>query len=950
MKKIDLKSTLEERVQSTEWTDQNTWNVLDRIRAAGKTTEKRRRSFLLPAAALVILALCIGITSMVNPGTPDRIRESAQTVQPLALAPSGEEIVLGKLKAACPGIAENLKPVNAECTEQGVRIRIVSALVRDHSSWMLWTLEDLEGNRINETTADILADFNNVGELEEYGYYFTHYSAEENKLVILEELRYSAMNDPEDGMYSFRVKDLYAHESETVDLKPLLEQYGNSSEGIEPPETAAALSGSGLKVLDYTKPLDISLSSRGKLLLTGIGWIGSELHVQIHEADPAFCDIDGQSISRLVSVGIFNASGQGVYFDRRDGSPFEWTDPENPWDRWQEFVLESTPADLEGMTLNAEIYYNRKAVKAAWEFTIPVSAIRDSAAPADSESGEPDVADDVSSLFLTWMYPENTDSLIPVGRSHEKDGIRTTVHSARVNGQEASILLLVRDLESSRVNTDTRILAEFSDGTASGWRYDGCRSTEYDTEKHIFAFLLNFAADGDPASGERTATLKLGDLSFYERTQTDLLPLVQQYAPANGDGIADVDIPLHETASLTRIGWAEGRLYMELCRNVNEFPMISCKVAAADSDGNPVEEDRLTREVAVPGKDPSLPEFQATMNVSPNEMDRMQITIDFRNPAGTVEDAWEVQFPVTEPAPRSCEEAVLEELRSVYPEIAEALKPVNETCERDGIRMEIVSALVRENESWVLCTMQDLEGGRIGDPTCEIVNFAGNIGEGETIGFSRTYCDPEAQKTALLVQTVYSGMNQPENGMYTFAANGVTVTAEETVDLKPLLEEYGKTAGGIEPPEDIRVRYQRTGNAVPEDLKVLDYMQPLDIPLTSKGKILLTGIGWIGSQLHVQIHEAEPSFAVNLGGMRYGTFCMEVENTLLPDYSFLDAHSPYDWDGEGTESDYWAEYVFDSTPEDVELMSLEAKLHYQSFTAKGVWGVRVPASMIRADE
>ena len=45
MKKIDLKKNLEERVQYTEWTAKNTWNVLDRISSAKKApitiTDKR---------------------------------------------------------------------------------------------------------------------------------------------------------------------------------------------------------------------------------------------------------------------------------------------------------------------------------------------------------------------------------------------------------------------------------------------------------------------------------------------------------------------------------------------------------------------------------------------------------------------------------------------------------------------------------------------------------------------------------------------------------------------------------------------------------------------------------------------------------------------------------------------------------------------------------------------
>ena len=83
MRKIDIKQSLDERVQSTEWTDKDTWKVLDRVRTTGKTREKHRLTFLIPAAALAILAIGIGIASIVHPGTPDLIRPS---IQPLGIS------------------------------------------------------------------------------------------------------------------------------------------------------------------------------------------------------------------------------------------------------------------------------------------------------------------------------------------------------------------------------------------------------------------------------------------------------------------------------------------------------------------------------------------------------------------------------------------------------------------------------------------------------------------------------------------------------------------------------------------------------------------------------------------------------------------------------------------------------------------------------------------------
>ena len=673
MKKIDIQNSLRERVKSTEWTDRDTWNVLDRIRATGKTREKHRLTFLVPAAAMLILAVCIGVTSIVNPGTPDLIRPTVQTIQPLALSHSGEsasagngetaevdflsgeEEALSILRESCPEIPEELKPVGVEYEEQGIRVEIVSALVRDHSSWILWTLQDLEGERINESSADYFYDPNNIGEAEEYGYYYKHYDADEKKLTVLEEIRYSSMNEPEDGMYSFSLIDLYTYEHETVDLKPLLEKYFSDIEGVSPPENTRPYYGvtgdpvpQDLKALDYESPANIPLTGKGKLLLTGIGWVGGKLHVQIHEADRAFCDTDedGISLIRNNSVYITNQSADGNDFESPAGSPYAWEDPANPWDEWLEFVFESTRSDQETMTLTADLFFCRKTVKGSWTFGIPVSMIRDGGDPAESGTVVPPVVDEAGSFFLGSMFVESPDNLTRVGFSHEKDGIRTTVHSALVKGQEASVLMFFRDLEGDRINIDTNIRAEFADGTESGWEYIGRTTTEYDTENHIYAQLIKFSTEGSSDPGEHTATLTFGDLNFYKRTQADLVPLVKQYAPADGEGIAEVDIPLHETVSLTGIGWTEGQLFMKFRGTTHEFPMMTCTVQAADSDGDPVDENRMLQRVALPGDDSSSTNYETTMNISPDEIDRMKLTIDFRNPTGTVEDSWGIQFPV----------------------------------------------------------------------------------------------------------------------------------------------------------------------------------------------------------------------------------------------------------------------------------------------------------------
>ena len=79
MKKIDLKKNLEERVQYTEWTAKNTWNVLDRISSAKKAPRGLWVRRLAPVLALSLVLVYLGVTGLTGqPGGPDPIREQVE--------------------------------------------------------------------------------------------------------------------------------------------------------------------------------------------------------------------------------------------------------------------------------------------------------------------------------------------------------------------------------------------------------------------------------------------------------------------------------------------------------------------------------------------------------------------------------------------------------------------------------------------------------------------------------------------------------------------------------------------------------------------------------------------------------------------------------------------------------------------------------------------------------
>ena len=691
MKKIDIQNSLRERVKSTEWTDKDTWNVLDRIRATGKTREKHRMTFLIPAAAMLILAVCIGVTSIVNPGTPDLIRPTVHTVQPLAIGHSGEsasagtgetadvdflsgeEPALSTLRESFPEIPEELKPVGVEYEEQGIRVEIVSALVRDHSSWILWTLQDLEGERINESSADYFYDPNNIGEAEEYGYYCKHYDADEKKLTVLEEIRYSSMNEPEDGMYSFSLIDLYTYEHETVDLMPLLDKYFSDIEGVSPPENTRPYYGvtgdpvpQDLKVLDYENPANVPLTGKGQLLLSGIGWAGGKLHVQIHEADRVFCDTDedGVSLIRNNSVYITNESADGNAFESPAGSPYAWEDPANPWDEWLEFAFESTRNDQETMTLTADLFFCRKTVKGSWTFGIPVSMIREEepesaeteSVPAGDESPVSGTGmsayNDLVLSTLKYSHPELAEEMRPVNLACEKDGIRLEVLSAVVLGENACVVYTLQDMKGDREISYMRGTPSLTDGDGTAYIISRQFSWGYDAEERKAAFLGIADTKDAFRPGDHTVSLNMRDVCFYESTQVDLIPLLGQYAPAGGE-MAEVDIPLYKTARLTGIGWADGQLHIQLRSSdyqETELHNVLITGIIPGADGNVSSANsRLTerKDLEKDGEARSQG-IEFVLDVSPEETDRLEdFGLLFSEITDVAEGPWEAEFTVT---------------------------------------------------------------------------------------------------------------------------------------------------------------------------------------------------------------------------------------------------------------------------------------------------------------
>ena len=163
---------------------------------------------------------------------------------------------------------------NRSCEKNGIRLELVSSSVKDGMMDVVFSLEDTEGDRINENTeADITLD----GEYVE-----PRYDAEQKKLFLTwsTETEYAV---PDNQNYELEIRMLRNHRDIQVDLLPLLEKYGSQANLIHVREEDCDEEDSELKselVLDYTNSLDIPLSEY--VMLSGIGVEDGILRVQFH--------------------------------------------------------------------------------------------------------------------------------------------------------------------------------------------------------------------------------------------------------------------------------------------------------------------------------------------------------------------------------------------------------------------------------------------------------------------------------------------------------------------------------------------------------------------------------------------------------------------------------------------------------------------------------------------
>jgi len=275
-------------------------------------------------------------------------------------------------------------------------------------------------------------------------------------------------------------------------------------------------------------------------------------------------------------------------------------------------------------------------------------------------------------------------------------------------------------------------------------------------------------------------------------------------------------------------------------------------------------------------------------------------------------------------------------LYQIWPRAALALRPVNLSCESQGIRMEVVSASLAGSQSLITLTVQDLEGDRV-DETMDLFDSAQlqlpYDGAGTCV---QTGYDPETKTAAFAVSMDFK-MDRPlENEKASFTVSRfLSHKREQTIDLTRFMAE------GLSEQETMPLPALRGGaENIPEEVRVLDTQNSLEIPLTEG--VTFTGIGLVNGRLHVQIRYTDILHTDNHGFL---TLKDKSENALQEGDHGIGSVS---WFGENHDS--WEEYMFDLPAMNPSQLLLTGDFVTASPAIEGDWRVTFPLSMIQPDE
>ena len=267
----------------------------------------------------------------------------------------------------------------------------------------------------------------------------------------------------------------------------------------------------------------------------------------------------------------------------------------------------------------------------------------------------------------------------------------------------------------------------------------------------------------------------------------------------------------------------------------------------------------------------------------------------------------------------------------VSPSLAQMLKPVQLSCEDQGIKMEVLSAAVYENEAAIYISLQDLtDQNRVDETTDLFDSYHINRAFDSSAFCNRVSFDEETGIATFLINI--SQWNDREIGgdkitfyFTEFLSNKSKFEGELTeLDLNSVTEvketqlpESFRGGGGKE--LDYESRFD------------LNYLVPVDGGILSPvDGVTITNIGFVDGKLHVQLYFEDILSYDNHGYIRM----YDKDGNQAESYHFSF------WDDKKVGS--YEEIIYDISPEDIENYTAFGYFVTCKNLTEGYWQVTFP--------
>ena len=362
--------------------------------------------------------------------------------------PESETDLISLLQETSPDCLTDVVPVGLSCEQEGFRLELVSASVKETSALFIWSLQDLEGGRCSTNMYSPFIDFQGTSGAQSLEYTSIsdlRYDASEQKYFFTTELSYGSPDSiSDDEIITAVLPELELRKENRLSIGEFLREYAGQASFTDLPELLPKYSGIGvpegeqprmygtddyrslgLKVLDYTHPLSVSLHEY--LELSGIGVADGQLHVQLHYPDSWRSDPKGYLYRPIQFVNVI--------------APFEaivgWTSPvpQMEWDTdgdgeadFTEFVFACDSADEDADNVLVDFYDFTGSVYGDWKIEIPIKAVwTGGSAAAEAEVPE-DIETRIAEFFDAWKenrFTEMLDYCSPSWRSAQENPIQS---------------------------------------------------------------------------------------------------------------------------------------------------------------------------------------------------------------------------------------------------------------------------------------------------------------------------------------------------------------------------------------------------------------------------------------------------------------------------------------------------------------------------------------------